>query len=171
MKHHEMLSALAHEFELAFLATGLTPVARQFGNGTSNGCLVTALDVSEHGNAAVPATFTAALTHDHKRVERVRDYLHARFPGADAAWWSTFVGYLILGYDHLATCPRQWMKRTCNEECRPGTVSAKLLGAAVGGLLRYRLLLAKPVRERSAAPVRTPKKAQKTRRRARAGAV
>ena len=56
MRLHEMLSALAHEFELAFLATGLTPVARQFGDGTNNGCLVTALDVSEHGNA-VPTTF------------------------------------------------------------------------------------------------------------------
>ncbi|HYT87684.1 MAG TPA: hypothetical protein VEL76_03095 [Gemmataceae bacterium] len=170
MKHHEMLAALAHEFELSFLATGLTPVARQFGDGNTSGCLVTALDVSEHGNT-VPTTFADTLNHDVKRVERVREYLRTKFPGADAPWWATFVGYLILGYDRMATCPRQWMQRTCNEECHLADVSPKLLGAAVGGLLRYRLLLVKPVQERTASPVRRPRKALQKKRRTAAIAV
>jgi hypothetical protein len=152
MKHHEFLSAVTHEFELSFLATGLTPVNRRFGDGQSEGCLVTALDVSEHGNAAPADTFADSLTHDADRVERVRDHLHTRFGVADADWWGTFVGYLILGFDHCATCPRQWMQRTCEDEFT-AAVSPKLMGAAVGGILRYRLLLAKPIREKSPTPL------------------
>ncbi len=167
MKHHEFLSAVAHEFELSFLATGLKPVNRRFGDGQSEGCLVTALDVSEHGNA-VPAAFADKLTRDAERVERVREHLLARFPVADADWWGTFVRYLILGFDHCATCPRQWMQRTCDEEFAPA-VSPKLMGAAVGGILRYRLLLAKPVREQVPTPL--PHGWQKTERRQASEAV
>ncbi len=167
MKNHEFISTLAHEFELSFLATGLTPVARQFGDGATNGCLVTALDVSEHGNT-VPATFWEALTHDEERVERARRHLQTKFGRADEVWWGTFVRYLILSYDHRATTPRQWTKRTADEEFTPA-VSPKLLAAAVGGLLRYRLLLVEAVEEK--APTPAPRRSPKRRERAAAVAV
>jgi hypothetical protein len=159
MKNHEFLAAVTHEFELSFLATGLTPVNRRFGDGQGEGCLVTALDVSEHGNH-VPGSFSESLVHDISRVERVRDHLHARFTAADADWWGTFVRYLILGFDHFATCPRQWMKRTCDEEFTGEGISPKLMGAAVGGILRYRLLLARPIHEKSPTPL--PRARQQT---------
>jgi hypothetical protein len=161
MKNHEFLTAVTHEFELSFLTTGLRPVNRTFGDGTGEGCLVTALDVSEHGNTT-PAT--PAL----ERVERVRDWLHAHFPVADREWWTTFVRYLILSFDHLATCPRRWMQRTCDAEFTPA-LSPKLMGAGVGGILRYRLLLVKPVQEE--APVPLPRARQRRERAAEAVGV
>jgi hypothetical protein len=167
MKNHEFLAAVAHEFELSFLTTGLRPVNRSFGDGAGEGCLVTALDVSEHGNAP-PATIAERLNRDLERVERVRGWLEAHFPVADRDWWTTFVRYLILGFDHLATCPRRWMQRTCDAEFTPA-VSPKLMGAGVGGILRYRLLLARPVQEQVPAPL--PRVRQKARRRERTAEV
>jgi hypothetical protein len=164
MKNHEFLSAVAHEFELSFLVTGLKPVNRRFGDGKGEGCLVTALDVSEHGNASADA-FLDSLEQDARRIERVRDHLHAKFPVADREWWGTFVRYLILSFDHLATCPRRWMQRVCDAEFT-ASLSPKLMGAGAGGILRYRLLLARPVQEPAAAPL--PRKREKARRRRRA---
>jgi len=161
MKNHEFLSAVAHEFELSFLVTGLRPVNRRFGDGQSEGCLVTALDVSEHGNKAT-ADFLETLEQDAGRVERARDHLHARFPVADREWWGMFVRYLILTFDNLATPPRHWMRRVADEEFTP-VVSAKLMGAGVGGILRYRLLLAKPVQEPATSPL--PRSRPKARQR------
>ncbi len=164
MKHGELIESLAQEFELSFLVTGLTPVNRRFGDGSSDGCLVTALDVSEHGNSA-PASFREELEHDTKRIERVRDHLRARFPCADEDWWTTFVQYLILSYDQRATCPRGWLRRTWQDEFTLA-VSPRLMGAAVGGILRYRLLVAKPVQELAAVPAPAPRPARKRQRRA-----
>jgi hypothetical protein len=163
MKNHEFLSAVAHEFELSFLVTGLRPVNRRFGDGQVEGCLVTALDVSERGNK-VPADFLQTLEQDAGRAERARDHLHAKFPVADREWWGTFVRYLILSFDNLATPPRQWMQRVSDEAFTPA-VSPKLLGAGVGGILRYRLLLAKPVQEPAASPL-PPKRPRVKQRRA-----
>ena len=148
MTNHEFLAAVAHEFELSFLVTGLRPVNRSFGDGREDGCLVTALDVSEHGSAG---SAEADWKRDAERIDRVRDHLLARFPVADRDWWTTFVGYLILSFDHFATCPRQWMQRVCDGAFSP-EASPKLMGAAVGGLLRHRLLLAKPVQEQVPLP-------------------
>jgi hypothetical protein len=161
MKNHAFLSAVTHEFELSFLVTGLRPVNRSFGDGKDEGCLVTALDVSEHGNTAA-TDFMEELAQNTDRVERVGDFLHSRFPAADRDWWGTFVRYLILSFDHVATCPRRWMQRVCDEEFT-ASASPKLMGAGVGGILRYRLLLAKPVQEPAAAPL--PCKREKQRRR------
>ncbi len=156
MKNHEFLSTLAHEFEFSFLVTGLQPINRSFGDGRENGCLVTALDVSEHGSGPAEAN----INRDAERMVRVRDHLLARFPEADREWWTTFVRYLILGFDHFATCPRQWMKRVAEGQFAPG-LSPKLMGAAVGGLLRHRLLLAKPIREEAPLP-QSPKDAEQS---------
>ncbi len=145
MTHEDFLTRLCCEFELAFLATGLKPVRRSFGDGTHNGCMVTALDVSEHGNVKVPPPpkkFWASLKYefalfatDVQRVQRVRKLLAAAHLEFNQAWWNLFVSYCIRSFDGSAAFPGQWMQKNRFELVR-GSESPKLMGAAVGGLVQ-----------------------------------
>jgi hypothetical protein len=145
MTHEDFITGMCCEFELAFLSTGLKPVRWSFGDGTNDGCMVTALDVSEHGNVRLPPPgkgFWASLKYDFKllsrdarRVRRVRKLLAAGHVEFDQEWWDVFVSYCIRSFDGRATFPRRWMKRNRCEPVR-GSESPKLMGAAVGGLVQ-----------------------------------
>lgn len=143
MTHEEFITSVSHEFELAFLATGLRPVRRTWGDGVNDGCMVTALDVSEHGRKQ-PRTLMEELQASENAVASVVDYLACRYPQFDRSWWGVFVNYCILSFDGLATFPSQWMNR--NRHTLLTGASPKLLGAAVAGLVRHSVF-AEPHRE------------------------
>jgi hypothetical protein len=155
MTHEDFILGLCGEFELAFLATGLKPLRRSFGDGISTGCMVTALDVGEHGNAKLPPPqerFWAALkqgfalmARDAGRVRRVRKRLAAEHVEFDQRWWAVFVRYCMMTFDGHVTFPLRWMRRNCHEPVR-GRESPKLMGAAVGGLVQRHVFSA-PGRE------------------------
>lgn len=133
MTQQSFINAVAEEFELAFLSTGLRPARRNWGDGVNDGCMVTALDVGENG-AAAPRSLLDELRLPGARVARVVRHLAARFPQFKKTWWKKFVAYGILAFDGFATHPVRWLKSTAN---RPlgRRESAKLFGAAVGGLV------------------------------------
>jgi hypothetical protein len=145
MTHEEFITGLCCEFELAFLSTGLKPLRWSFGDGNNNGCMVTALDVSAHGNVKLPPPpkgFWKSLKYefqlrpvDARRAQRVRKLLAAEHVEFDQEWWRVFIRYCIRGFDGCATFPLRWMQRNRHEPVR-GSESPKLMGAAVGGLVQ-----------------------------------
>jgi hypothetical protein len=164
MTHEGFINALCHEFEIAFLSTGLKPVNWSFGDGSNDGCMVTALYVSEYGNPKLPrpstgfwaslkyvlasdqfwASLKYVLVFDQRNascVEQVRKLLADKHTQFDQEWWDVFVSYCIESYDRRVTFPRQWMKRKRYELVR-GDESPKLFGAAVGGLVQRHLFAA-----------------------------
>jgi hypothetical protein len=151
MTYEDLITRMTCEFELAFLSTGLKPVSGDFGDGINNGCMITALDVSEHGNAAMSPPekgIVAALKYgvelicrDAQRVQRVIKVLAAEHVQFHEKWWGVFVNYCILSFDGNVTFPRQWIKRNRYQLIR-GSESPKLMGAAVGGLVQRHVLAA-----------------------------
>jgi len=152
MTHEEFITSVAAEFELAYITTGLKPVRRSWGDGTTNGCMVTALDAGEHGSHAATTLDEELRFADHC-VGRVTSYLHKTFGRFDIHWWKTFVAYCIRSFDATATFPRQWMKR--NRYTKLEKASPKSMGAAVGGLV-YRYVTSTPKEE--IVPAAAPKK-------------
>ena len=136
MTHQEFIETLAQEFELAYLATGLKPIRRDWGDGVQNGCMVTALDVSEHGRSQ-PAVPLQQISFFRKRRRRVADHLARRFPQVGYAWWHEFVRYCIGGFDGNVTRPTQWLKRNVSLPC--AGASPKLIGAAVADIVARRV--------------------------------
>jgi len=134
MTHRDFVGVVAQEFELAFLSTGLKPVRRKWGDGLSNGCMVTALDVGEHG-AAKAITLMEEVRLPFDRMTRVVNHLSARFPQFRRSWWRTFVAYGVLAYDGCATSPSRWLAKHGASPLGNKKSSAKLLGAAVGKLV------------------------------------
>lgn len=145
MTNNEFISTLCQEFELAFLATGLRPVRRSWGDRKETGCMLTALDVSIHGNREpAPQLSLLDMKLEVTEILRLTDFFAAKYPQMRKNWWYTFVCYCMSTFDGSVTFPARWLQR--NGERELDTSRPKLFGAAVGGLVQ-RHVFAEPVKE------------------------
>lgn len=98
--NEQVLSRVIYDFEVAFLSSGLRPVAGDFGDGEEIGCAVTAYaKAGQPGYLNDEEAVLRGLDWDVVMEEFTGSDLCARFPGEDLRWWSWFVQAMEEGFD------------------------------------------------------------------------